>query len=344
MSGASRRRRIQSGSFRVLGGVTKRTDISYENTSIHQVSVKRAYVPSLYSTDIEVRAEFQMKFFIYNGALMKSENKPLIVLHGLPCSSDYLKPLARSMMKNRTIILYDQIGCGLSNAPTDINAYSIDYAVQDLVTLIQHLKSRFHLGQFHILAHSFGGIIAFELLKERFLNNSQVPHPSCLSMTLSSVPFNVKQVDEDCRKVLRSIHYTEELGTNNNDAIGSFEKLFVCRTTIRPNELHNAFMKRGKVWTEANVKDYIAMIPERTYYTDQGMKNFILPRIFLMRGELDFVSESESIHSWKQLLENIYDQYISFVNLPGCSHYGMLENSSLYIRHLESFLLDADSS
>jgi pimeloyl-ACP methyl ester carboxylesterase len=59
--------------------------------------------------------------------------------------------------------------------------YSIEHAVQDLKELVEALQ----LNKFHLLGHSFGGIIAFEY-------SSKADDDKCLSLTLDSTPSNMQ--------------------------------------------------------------------------------------------------------------------------------------------------------
>jgi len=116
---------------------------------------------------------------------------PIIALHGGPgLPSNYLLPLADAI-PHRSIILYDQLGCGQSDSPENIimphstgggsqqekvddssllnpsssssssAIYSIQRSVLDLHQLIQHLG----LHKFHLYGHSYGGMLAYEYIK-----------------------------------------------------------------------------------------------------------------------------------------------------------------------------------
>jgi pimeloyl-ACP methyl ester carboxylesterase len=65
-------------------------------------------------------------------ALSSLKGAPLLVLHGGPqVPSDYLFDLAK--VEYRSVIFYDQLGCGRSAAPATSDAeYSIDASVRDL--------------------------------------------------------------------------------------------------------------------------------------------------------------------------------------------------------------------
>jgi proline-specific peptidase len=86
---------------------------------------------------------------------------PVIVIHGGPSlPSNYLYPM-KDLVENRSLVFYDQLGCGKSDEPKDLSHYSIDKSVDDLVELLRVLN----LPKFHLYGHSYGGILAFEYVK-----------------------------------------------------------------------------------------------------------------------------------------------------------------------------------
>ena len=81
---------------------------------------------------------------------------PLLLLHGGPGScSYYLKPLL-ALATDRPVILYDQLGCGKSDHPTDTTLFTLDRFVRELQTLRDSLG----LTEVHLLGHSWGSMLA----------------------------------------------------------------------------------------------------------------------------------------------------------------------------------------
>jgi proline-specific peptidase len=83
---------------------------------------------------------------------------PLVCLHGGPGSTHhYFAPLERLAEEGRQVVLYDQVGCGKSDRPTDIQ-WSVAVFVQELAALRDELG----LEQVHLLGTSWGGQLALE--------------------------------------------------------------------------------------------------------------------------------------------------------------------------------------
>jgi proline iminopeptidase len=77
---------------------------------------------------------------------------PLLVLHGGPGSThNYFAPLER-LGKERTVVLYDQIGCGRSDRPQDIE-WSVAVFCDELVAV----RDQLGLDRIHLLGTSWGG-------------------------------------------------------------------------------------------------------------------------------------------------------------------------------------------
>ena len=82
---------------------------------------------------------------------------PLLALHGGPGSTHhYFAPLER-LGDERPVVLYDQIGCGRSDRPTDIE-WSVDVFRDELVAV----RDQLGLDRIHLLGTSWGGMLALE--------------------------------------------------------------------------------------------------------------------------------------------------------------------------------------
>lgn len=89
------------------------------------------------------------RIFRPNALHSQYQHSPLVVIHGgpsVPC--DYLLPLVDAIKTPpRSIIFFDQLGCGRSDRPSSLDDYSIDLIVQDVHQLI---NETLHLSKFHL--------------------------------------------------------------------------------------------------------------------------------------------------------------------------------------------------
>mmetsp|Transcript_893 Transcript_893/g.1758 ORF Transcript_893/g.1758 Transcript_893/m.1758 type:complete len:348 (+) Transcript_893:2-1045(+) len=245
-------------------------------------------------------------------SLSSRQAAPVVVLHGGPSvPSDYLQPLV-DLIHYRSMLFYDQLGCGVSDEPTDTTAYSIDWAVRDLEALLKTLSVR----RFHLYGQSFGGILAYEYLKQNVENRDY----ECLSVVLSSAPWNVTQVEQEANRLIQYLESPE-----------LFRETHQCQTREMPEPLVTAYVKAGTVWRGTTaIADYQA-VP----LSDD--EKSLLPSCMVLRGQHDFVTDP-CVEGWR----NMFGRRIRYHTLVGCSHHGLLENPALYGETLESFFAEYD--
>ena len=89
---------------------------------------------------------------------LASGHDPLLCLHGGPGSTHhYFAPLERLAADGRTVVLYDQLGCGRSDRPVEIE-WSLGVFLEELMALREQLG----LDRVHLLGTSWGGMLALE--------------------------------------------------------------------------------------------------------------------------------------------------------------------------------------
>lgn len=111
---------------------------------------------------------------------------PLLLLHGGPGgSSDIFEPLEALANQGRTVIRFDQMGCGRSARPRDPSLWTIASCVEQ----IEGLRTALGLERIHLLGHSWGGMVALEYLLTRPTGVESV----CLSSSVVSIQFWVEE-------------------------------------------------------------------------------------------------------------------------------------------------------
>jgi proline iminopeptidase len=250
-------------------------------------------------------------------SLSSRQAAPIVVLHGGPSvPSNYLYPLVQAV-PYRSILYYDQLGCGASDQPTDMNAYSIEKSIDDLELLLAKVGVR----RFHLYGQSFGGILAFEYLKrcaER--QKSTIDQQGCLSVILSSTPTDVRKVEQEAARMIEQLAKPE-----------LFRETHQCRTPEMPQPLVDAYANAGTVWRGTSaIQEYVA-----TKVSENALR---MPSGLVMQGEHDFVTPA-CTQDWKDLFNS---RSIREKVLKGCSHHGLLENGALYGDIVDSFFSEYD--
>jgi proline-specific peptidase len=82
---------------------------------------------------------------------------PLLALHGGPGSTHhYFAPL-EGLAPERPVVLYDQIGCGSSDRPEDV-----EWSVEVFRDEVDAVRGQLGLDRVHLLGTSWGGMLALE--------------------------------------------------------------------------------------------------------------------------------------------------------------------------------------
>ena len=88
---------------------------------------------------------------------LRSERAPLLALHGGPGSTHhYFAPLEQ-LADERAVVVYDQIGCGQSDRPQDI-----EWSVELFRDEVDDVRGELGLERIHLLGTSWGGMLALE--------------------------------------------------------------------------------------------------------------------------------------------------------------------------------------
>jgi proline iminopeptidase len=152
-------------------------------------------------------------------------SRALLCLHGGPgCPSSSLDSLADLASDDLRVVLYDQLGCGASEAPDDPSLWTLERFVRE----VEQVRSALDLGRIDLLGHSFGGVLAQEWA---------LAHPDELrTLTLASTFCSIAQVRDELRRLAASLPdgRGEPLlagpdAPGNAEAHREFSRLHLCR-------------------------------------------------------------------------------------------------------------------
>lgn len=162
-----------------------------------------------------------------------STGTPLVVLHGGPgASHDYCEPIADLVAATgRPVVLYDQLGCGLSqhlpDAPSSF--WSVALFKSELAALVAHLG----ISSYHLLGQSWGGMLGMEVALD---------HPAGLvSLTVADSPASMQLWVQEANRlrallppeVQETLLLHEAAGTTDSAeyqaAVEVFDNEYVCR-------------------------------------------------------------------------------------------------------------------
>jgi len=84
------------------------------------------------------------------------EKRPVVVLHGFTGSTESMRGVVGQLSEERTTVAVDLVGHGCSDAPDDLDHYSIEACADQLAGVIDALG----LERPHLLGYSMGGRVA----------------------------------------------------------------------------------------------------------------------------------------------------------------------------------------
>jgi L-proline amide hydrolase len=261
---------------------------------------------------------------------------PLLALHGGPGSThNYFTPLER-LADERPVVLYDQIGCGRSDRPRDIE-WSVDVFRDEVVAVREQLG----LDRIHLLGTSWGGMLA----QEHVLAGAN----GIVSLVLSSTLANLALWNEEQLKlraqlpsdVIAVLDRHEEAGTYDDPEYerameAYFDRHFYRGPKPRPELERMAAGKATDVyramqgpneWTTTGVLE--------GWDTRARLHEIDVPTL-VVRGRYDMCTDSIAA----ELVDRI--RGARGVVLEQSSHTPVLEETERYLEVVSAFLRSAE--
>lgn len=170
---------------------------------------------------------------------------PLLAVHGGPgLPHNYISSLER-LADEREVIFWDQLGCGNSECPSNVDLWTMERSVAEIDAVVQALG----LNRFHIFGNSWGGMLA----QQYVLDATSGAVSLTISNSIASIPQFSKMVarlKSDLDPATQSaIDRHEAAGTTHSAeyqaAIRTWNETYLCRLRPWPKELEEAFKNMG---------------------------------------------------------------------------------------------------
>ena len=118
---------------------------------------------------------------------------PLLILHGGPgAASYYVEPLAERLAPHRPTIVYDQLGCGLSERPNDPSLWTRERFARE----VDAVREALGLDEVVLFGHSWGSVLAVDLRGCSAIDRTS---RSICVVTCSSTAWNSASLLRYCR-------------------------------------------------------------------------------------------------------------------------------------------------
>ena len=264
---------------------------------------------------------------------IRSNEMPLLVVHGGPgMSHDYLTPLAK-LAKNRAVIFYDQLDAGKSDRPNEPKNWNITRFLDEISTLISLLSIK----KFNLFGNSWGGTLsaAYAATKPANLNRLILSSPLICTSTWikdshllrASLPSETLKVMETC----------ESSGTTDSqkylDAVDIFYKMHLCRVDPWPEPVLNTMNLVNSVCYESmwGPNEFTCNGILKNYDGSKDLYKIDVPTLVTC-GDFDEATP-KSTKKFSNMIPNS-----NFKNFKASSHMAFIEEESEYLNLLENFL------
>ena len=267
---------------------------------------------------------------------LNSAVTPLLALHGGPGSThNYFAPL-EGLAVERPVVLYDQIGCGKSDRPQDIE-WSVDVFRDELAVLREQLG----LERIHLLGTSWGGMLA----QEHVLSGAK----GIVSLTLSSTLANLALWNEEQLKLKAALPPDVIEVLDRHEAAGTYDAPEYEEAMQAYMDRHFYRGPRPRPELEAMAKGrasdvYRAMQGPNEWTTTGVLKGWDtrdrlqeidLPTL-VVRGRYDMCTEPVAA----ELVDRIRGARLAV--LENSSHTPVLEETDAYLELISSFMREAE--
>jgi len=276
---------------------------------------------------------------------LNSGKTPLVIAHGGPGSThDYLAVLSQLTQTHQIpVILYDQLGNGLSTHLPEKNGDTKFWTVQLFIEELENLLAKLGVGdQFDLLGHSWGGMLASSFAVRQPKGLRKLVLASSIAVMQDWVDAGMKLQAGLPQEIQDTINKHEKAGTTESkeyeEAIDVFYDKHLCRVKPKPSGLARTFEWMGKDPT--------------VYHTMNG------PSEFFITGPLkdyNLVNELHKINVVTLITHGRYDgaqdsvvdkffwniPKVKWVEFAESSHTPQLEETERYLQVVGDFLSEA---
>ncbi|MDX6550848.1 MAG: L-proline amide hydrolase, partial [Gaiellales bacterium] len=185
---------------------------------------------------------------------------PVLMLHGGPgAASYYIEPLAERLAEQRSVVVYDQLGCGRSDTPDDTSLWTVDRSVIEL----DQVRDALGLARCHLLGQSWGGWLGIEYM-------ARGPN-GIAGLVLASTSASIPQFMAEARALIEQMPEPARTTLIELGEQGAFDDPDYLSAV---DVFYNRHLCRMQPWPEAFQKSAEQMDGNQTYLTMNGPTEF----------------------------------------------------------------------
>lgn len=242
---------------------------------------------------------------------------PLLAVHGGPgLPHGYLTSLKR-LADEREVIFWDQLGCGKSECPSDVQLWTMRRSVAEMDAVVRGLG----LNRFHIFGNSWGGMLA----QQYVLDTTSATASLIISNSTASIPEfsdNVARLKSELDAATQSaIDSHEAAGTTHaaeyQAAIRTWNETYLCRNRPWPEELEDAFRHMGAEIFETmfGPSDFRIVGTIRNWDVVDRLAEITVPTL-LLAGKYDECSPEHMREMHRRIAGSRFEFFESSSHLP----------------------------
>lgn len=261
---------------------------------------------------------------------------PLLVIHGGPLlDHGYLLPHLRPLADDHELIFYDQRLCGRSAGTVDPGSVTI----ADFVADIEGLREALGLESLHVLAHSWGGLLAQhhavahpDRVRSLILLDPLAPTSEIWQREQAAVAARVTEADMAARQEIMA---SEAFARRDPDAIRD-----LLRLSFRPEFADPAQVERLDLYVPDDYarrsEQFAALGPElQSYDLREGLAAVDVPAL-VVYGERESGSELGGAALVAALPR------ARMLVLEDCGHFPFVERPDALLAAVRDFLAEAE--
>jgi proline iminopeptidase len=264
---------------------------------------------------------------------------PLLFIHGGPGGrSCVFAPVSKILGEDRPVILYDQLGGGQSDRPTDTTLWRLPRFLEEIDSLRAHLR----LSELHIYGHSWGATVATEYFLTR--------HPvGVRSITLAGPLLSTPRWIEDANALRAQLPIGLQQVLSKHEAAGTIDApeyravsdSFYARHGSRRRPVVSYQECEGSASNDTIYRfmwgptEFHATGTLRGYDVTSRLGEFDLPVLFLA-GEFD-EARPQTVREFQRLIRGA-----RFEMIPNAGHSIITDERDRVIAILRGFLQEVE--
>lgn len=210
------------------------------------------------------------------------DKTPLLAVHGGPGGTSYYLETLAALGDERPVYMWDQLGCGRSDKPSDASLWNIPRFVEEM----HAVRTALGLEQLHILGQSWGTCLSVDYLLAKGLTGVK-------SLTLAGPVMSARRYGQDVRPMISEISAEHQAAIAEAERTGVYDSPAYLAATEAFYALHvvrnPATPEAAALWQRAveglGVESYVAMNGPSEFSFSGSLQTFEreseLPRLTL---------------------------------------------------------------